>query len=438
LADESLHTLIDRLQQPGLASEVRRLSDGELLKRFVTNRDEAAFEALVWRHGSTVIGVCRRTLGPGPDAEDAFQATFLVLVKQARSIRRDAIGGWLYRVAYRVALRCRAERLRRQRFEQPGASTEPAAPIRGDVETSAALDDAILQLPERYRTVVVMHYGQGCTVAEAAQQLGLPRGTVLSRLSTARRKLKPRLLRQGFAPVALAALAAESANAGPLVRAAVASSHSLLFGPLPGSISAPVLTLTQGALRTMFFNKVKVIALSACAAVLLFGGAGWFALMPKPAKATAAADPPSAKPPPATAPKKPQSIADLKPQKMEAGDDELRRLQKERFNLAIEEWTFAKKRYDFQVDKPLSNLERLLTAHQHCSTSALELAADAQEELTLRAVFLSDAKSLEQDYKKLMERNSATKMEYLQIRHYLIDLEIQLLKRKRELATPAK
>ena len=252
MADESLHSLIDRLRLPGFNAEVRGLTDSELLRRFVTDRDEAAFEALVWRHGSTVLGVCRRMLGPGPDVEDAFQATFLVLVKQARSIRRDGIGGWLFRVAYRVALRCRTERSRR-RFDQLGAATEPAAPVGLDFDTSAVLDDAVQRLPERFRTVVLMCYAQGHTVTETARTAGSARGTVLSRLATARRKLKSQLLRQGFAPVALAALAAESADAGPLVRrhrcdqsvvpgGTVVGNHSRPRpGPYSGSIACHVL-----------------------------------------------------------------------------------------------------------------------------------------------------------------------------------------------------
>ena len=175
------------------------LSDGELLGRFVRQRDEAAFEALFWRHGPMVLAVCRRLLPPA-DAEDAFQATFLVLVRKATSIgRREAVGAWLYRVAYRVALRARAT-------ARPVVELPPEGPPAPPDEESAAwrdlrplLDEAIDSLPEKYRTPVVLCYLEGKTHQEAARALGCPKGTVAVRLKRARDRLRRRLDRRGLA-----------------------------------------------------------------------------------------------------------------------------------------------------------------------------------------------------------------------------------------------
>ncbi|MFL5341746.1 MAG: RNA polymerase sigma factor, partial [Gemmataceae bacterium] len=393
VADEPLHALVERLRQSS-AAESCGLSDGELLKRFLARRDEAAFEVLVWRHAGTVLGVCRRALGPGPDAEDAFQATFLILVKQARSIRRDDIGGWLHRVAYRVALRCRADRSRRRRHEQPGAAVEPAGRTPPDHETGVALDDAVQRLPERFRTVVLMCYAQGYTVAETAQRLGLPRGTVLSRLATARRKLKPRLLRQGLAPVALAALAVQSADAGPLVRAMSAMSLSLLTEPASAAIPAHVVTLAYGAIRTMFLNKIKMMALIGCAFVILGIPAGWLAWMPATPSPVAAADPPAKPSAPAETPAAlPAKIRDLPAQKIEAGDSEFKRLKKERFNAARDQWIFLENRRNLDLDLP-HTLGQMLSAHRSFADAAAQLTADPKQEMAMRELFLKAAKEL--------------------------------------------
>src|SRR5262249_53338728 len=223
---------------PDLVGRVRRavgsrtadgVPDEDLLARWVNGRDESAFELLVWRHGPMVLATCRRVLGPSADADDAFQAAFLTLVRRAAQIRSGtSIGGWLHRVAFRVALRVQAHRL--------ALATLPAEPV-GPVaestdwsEVRAVLDEEIDRLPERFRAPFVLCHLQGKTNAEAARDLGRPLGTIESQLFTARRRLRVRLTRRG---ITLGAAAVVTVPAS-LARAAV----GLARGPAPAHLLA--------------------------------------------------------------------------------------------------------------------------------------------------------------------------------------------------------
>src|SRR4051794_14651098 len=179
--------------------------DEELLRRFVAHRDDAAFAELVRRHGPVVLGVCRRVLGDAPDADDAFQAAFLVLARKAHRIARpDLLGNWLYGVAYRTALRARAVAARRRaregRLVDVPAEDRPPAFVWADLRP--VLDEEVNRLPDRYRATFVLCHVEGRTMAEAARLLGCPEGTVLSRLAWARGRLRSRLTRRGLAPAA--------------------------------------------------------------------------------------------------------------------------------------------------------------------------------------------------------------------------------------------
>jgi RNA polymerase sigma factor (sigma-70 family) len=183
-----------------MTAEVGGASDAQLLDRFAANRDEAAFELLLWRHARLVFGVCRRVLHDLHDAEDAFQATFLALARHAgRITMREAVAGWLHKVAYRVALTARSQRARRGAREKLIGASEHISTF-PDVEASSenqklrcVLDQEIGRLPERFRAAVVLCYLEGKSVDEAAVLLGCPRGTVASRLSRARQRLRVRL-----------------------------------------------------------------------------------------------------------------------------------------------------------------------------------------------------------------------------------------------------
>jgi RNA polymerase sigma-70 factor (ECF subfamily) len=195
------------------------LPDDQLLERFVRLRDETAFEALLRRHEPLVFGVCRKLLYDVHDAEDAFQATFLVLARKAGSVAPPSLlGHWLYGVATRVATRARKAALRRAR-EQSGAdlAAVPSAAEKEDSDLAPLLHEEVRRLPDKYRRPVVLCYLEGKTNEEAAHQLQWPVGTVQGRLNRARALLRARLTRRGFALSAslLAAALAPAASAAP-------------------------------------------------------------------------------------------------------------------------------------------------------------------------------------------------------------------------------
>ena len=204
------------------------LSDGQLLERFVERRDAAAFDVIVERYGPLVWGVCRRVLRHHHDAEDAFQATFLVLARRAASVMpREKLGNWLYGVAFQTAMNVMATRAKRRVRERPDwAMTEPAAvPAEYADELLVRLDREIARLPEKYRMPIILCELEGKTHRQAADQLGWPVGTVSGRLSRARALLATRLSRPGT-PLTVGALGAvlahDAARAGGATRASSA------------------------------------------------------------------------------------------------------------------------------------------------------------------------------------------------------------------------
>jgi RNA polymerase sigma factor (sigma-70 family) len=274
-------------------------TDEQLLECFVRRRDEAAFEALVRRHGPMVLGVCRRVLGHFQDAEDAFQATFLVLLRKAAAIgRRELLGNWLYGVAYRTALDARAAASRRRtRERQVSPMPEPQAKDSADVghDLRPLLDQELNRLPAKYRVPVVLCDLQGQTRRDVAQQLGVPVGTLSGRLTTAHRLLARRLARRGVVlaggalTAALSAGAASACVPAPLVAATVEAAA-------PGTVSARVAALTEGVLKAMLLKKLK-IALTLVLAAAVVIGAALLAHQPMPAQAPAAAVEPRPQPP---------------------------------------------------------------------------------------------------------------------------------------------
>jgi RNA polymerase sigma factor (sigma-70 family) len=265
-SDRAVRRQIDRLFQGGSGAG---LPEWQLLERYLDRRDETAFEAIVARHGPMVLGVCRRVLDDPHAAEDAFQATFLVLVRKARTLgARDAIGHWLYGVAHRVAVRARADAVRRRARERDGAAAAAPVPAEepGRSALAAVLDDELSKLPARYRAPIVLCYLEGLTHEAAADRLGWPVGTVKGRLSRARDLLRSRLTRRGVAPAAAALTAAlgRQASAEPsdaLIAATIrAASRAGTAGVTGGLVSTAAVRLTDGVLSTMFLTKLKVAA----------------------------------------------------------------------------------------------------------------------------------------------------------------------------------
>jgi HlyD family secretion protein len=208
----SLQSLIQYLRQSIGHHGDAALTDAQLLERWIGQRDPAAFELLMWRHGPMVLNTCRRLLLRREDVEDAFQATFLVLLRKAASIRRrEALAAWLHRVACRIAGRARTSEVRRSRREQPltDAAIDPHIDDPSVRDLYAVVEEEIECLPANYRRAVILCCLQGKSQEEAARILDRPRGTVSSWLTRGRERLRQRLLRRGIV-VSTAGLAALS------------------------------------------------------------------------------------------------------------------------------------------------------------------------------------------------------------------------------------
>jgi RNA polymerase sigma factor (sigma-70 family) len=301
VATDSLNAILQRLRAFLGARRAEVDPDAALLERFATARDEAAFEALLQRHGPAVLAVCRALLGDSPDAEDAFQATFLVLVRNARSIRkREAVGSWLTGVGRRIALRARAGREQAVDVPPPESRGSPPPDEAARRELRGLLEEEVGRLPEKYRAPVVLCYFEGQTNEETARQLGWPLGTVQGRLARARRLLESRLTRRGvsLAGGGLAVLSASgeglAAVPAPLAAGTLrAASLWAAGGNRAGEISARAVCLAQGVARTLRTARLKVLVPLLVALAGLGAGAGllWHgsqAAPPPPARAQAA------------------------------------------------------------------------------------------------------------------------------------------------------
>jgi RNA polymerase sigma factor (sigma-70 family) len=285
MATSQLRQVIHTLGGAPLHHEEAHPSDGQLLESYVRSREEAAFAALVSRHGPMVWGVCRRLLRCHQDAEDAFQATFLVLVRKAASVvPRALVANWLYGVAHQTALKARATSARRTaREKQVPAMPEPALEQhqRSD-DLQFLLDQELSRLPDKYRAVIVLCDLEGKTRKEAARHFHLPEGTIASRLATARAMLAKRLARHGcgVSGAALAAVLAQGMASAALPASVAASTirAASLFAAgraaAAGVIPVKAVALAEGVLRTMLLTKLKIAtALLVAVAVLGWGTA---------------------------------------------------------------------------------------------------------------------------------------------------------------------
>jgi RNA polymerase sigma factor (sigma-70 family) len=265
-----------RLRGSLLRRDGAGFTDGQLLEGFVSLRDEAAFEAVVRRHGPMVLGVCRRVLRHLHDAEDAFQATFLVLARKAGSIAsRERLANWLYGVAYHTALKARAVRARRGgRESQVMEMPEPEAAGEAAWEDlQPLLDRELSRLPEKYRLPVILCDLEGKTHKEAAQSLAWPVGTLSGRLARARKMLAGRLTRRGItlSGVALAAaLSREEAAGVPAALASATARGAARFAAgQVAAVPARVIALTEGVMKTMLAAKLRGMAALALGVALV-------------------------------------------------------------------------------------------------------------------------------------------------------------------------
>jgi RNA polymerase sigma factor (sigma-70 family) len=312
LAGETLGEVIRRLGRSGALQGDLGQTDAQLVERFARRRDEPAFAALVVRHGPMVLGVCRRLLPDAQDAEDAFQAAFLVLARRAAAIqRRTLLAAWLHGVAWRVALRLRGRLAQRRERERAGVDLDalPADDAAWS-DVRCVVHEEVQRLPDVYRSAIILCCLEGMTNEEAARVLRRPVGTVKSRLTRARDLLRSRLTRRGVAlsMAALgAALAANTATASaPLTSAVVRAALPFAAGGAVagGGVSARAVALSQGVLRTMVLKKVTIAA-TLVLVVALVGGVGGLAYRSwaaAPGDAPKAVAPPADKPGPADKP----------------------------------------------------------------------------------------------------------------------------------------
>jgi RNA polymerase sigma factor (sigma-70 family) len=278
MANPQAGTLPRGTSPPGGVGSAAEFADLQLLERFRTDRDEAAFTALVQRHGRTVWGVCRRLLHQEQDAEDAFQAVFLLLARRAASIRKgEAVGSWLYGVAYRTALRARHRVVRRQARERQAAPPRPEpGPCRDAAlrELQRLLDEEVQRLGARYRAPFVLCCLEGLSREQAARALGCKEGTLSARLARARQLLQQRLARRGItlaAALTVGALGRHAAAAPPvLLPATVAAMLAPVGGKAAAAGLSPSVLAFAGApgraLGLAVLKAVGALALLATAA----------------------------------------------------------------------------------------------------------------------------------------------------------------------------
>jgi RNA polymerase sigma factor (sigma-70 family) len=280
-----LDTVIQHLRQIVAAQTSRDSTDAQLVHAFAVERDQSAFTALVQRHGALVMSVCRHVLRHEQDAEDAFQATFLVLARQATTIRKpDSVASWLHGVALRVSWNAKKAAARRRKHEGRAQTVAPPQPSQDLAwpEVKALLDEEIQRLPPKYRTVFVLCCMESHSRAEVARCLGVNEGTISSRLAQARSRLQSRLAQRGVAlsvvlgATALADQTARAAVAPVLVDATVKAACYFAAGhpAAAGLVSAEVTALVKGATSIWATLQGKTLTLIVLVTGILTVGAG--------------------------------------------------------------------------------------------------------------------------------------------------------------------
>jgi RNA polymerase sigma factor (sigma-70 family) len=279
MGKDRINPLLWHLRSLAVSGRAQEASDGELVDWFLAGEDRTAFSALLQRHGPMVLGLCRRVLRNDQDAEDAFQATFLVFTRKARSLRaRASVGNWLYGVAYRTALKARSAAARRRDREAAAPVRAPGEPLAEMTvtEAQAIVDEELARLPDKFRAPLVLCCLEGLARDEAARQLGWPDSLVKSRLEQARERLGRRLAQRGLTFAAgmmslgLLGTAAQAAVPAPLAGATVQAASLVAAGAAPAAVvSSPVANLVEEMMRSFLLTKVKFTTAAVLACVLL-------------------------------------------------------------------------------------------------------------------------------------------------------------------------
>ncbi len=284
MSSSAVLTSVRRLRSLMAAQQGGEQSDEQLLTAFTDRRDEIAFATLVRRHGPMVLGVCRRVLGHEHDAEDAFQATFLVLAQRVACLRdQKALASFLYGTAFHLASKAKRSAGRRHKYEGQAPSRSSIDPTDelSWREVRALLDEEVARLPEKYRNVFVLCCLEELSQAEVGRRLGLKEGTVASRLSQARKRLSKRLTRRGVqltAVLAASTLATQSASALPsgLMATTIEAALATAAGEgTVGVVSASVAELARNATTAMMVSKTKIVTVLLLAVTLAVGAGAW-------------------------------------------------------------------------------------------------------------------------------------------------------------------
>ena len=412
----------------------REPSDADLLDRFRNGRDEAAFAALLSRHGPMVLGVCRRLLPQSCDAEDAFQATFLVLVRKAGSISRpELLANWLYGVALRTATKARSRVRRDEASMRPLADArDPRSPeTPGAEELRRVLDEELGRLPERYRAPLVLCYLEGQTYAETASRLGWPEGTVSGRL--AREMLRARLTRRGWtlSTGAVATLLAPDGLAAPVAGALAETTMkaAMLFaagGPGAGSLAPSVLSLAQGVLKAMMISKLKMTAVVTLGLTVVGTGAGFLTYQSVVAQQT----------PPAQRPADPaQRPAEAAPQprRERARPNPFQALAEERLKAARE--VFDELLKEFQSGR--GTQDALGEWSPHLLEAELDASTSQEDVLAALKAHLERMRDIEKLAKARFDAGRIPAHEYAKARFFRLEAELKLeQERRRPAARP--
>jgi RNA polymerase sigma factor (sigma-70 family) len=288
-----MKTVIRHLRRAALLDRHGGPGDGQLLEAFLGRHDETAFEALLRRHGPMVLGVCRRVLGNLDDADDAFQATFLVLVRKAATLRsRDLLGNWLHGVAYRTAMKARTMNAKRRAKEQHARERSRPGPHEDAVpeELVAQLDVELNRLPEKYRVPLVLCELEGKSRKEVARLLEVAEGTLSWRLAQAKKLLARRLSRHGVALSggALAAVLSQGTSSAALSASLLSSTAKAGLAVVAGQalragvVPAQVLALAEGVTKAMLLAKLKAVAWVALLGVCVSAGAAYRVVAQEP------------------------------------------------------------------------------------------------------------------------------------------------------------
>lgn len=277
MANGQLTKVVRHLRRMLGAPGAGDLTDRQLLERFTAGRDEEAFATLVTRHAPLVLGVCRRILGNEQDAEDAFQAAFLVLARKAGSVGwHESVGNWLYSVAYHLASRLRLQSARRRKHEREAATMQ--AGNAGDSvdwqQLGRVLDEELHRLPEKYRMPLLLCYLHGKTRDEAAEQLGWTLGEIKGRLERGRDLLRDRLARRGL--TLSAALLPTVLAEGQLTAAPASLLTSTVQAAVTGAVAAPVAALLKEGVQAMFWAKAKFVAAVLLTVGIIGSGASYW------------------------------------------------------------------------------------------------------------------------------------------------------------------